>query len=238
MFDVFATPEGWISLVSLAALEIVLGIDNIVFLAILSAKLPEHQQAGMRRLGLILALVGRLGLLSAVSWIMSLSANLFTVFGHGISGRDLTLLGGGLFLLFKATKEIFEKMELSGDHDKGAGGKVSWTALLVQIVLLDLVFSLDSVITAVGMVKHISIMVVAMVIAVIVMLVFAGPISNFINRHPSLKILALSFLLLIGVLLTAEAFGQHIDKGYVYFAMAFALIVEFINMRVRKKSTA
>ncbi len=231
--EIFATPEAWISLLSLAALEIVLGIDNIVFISILAGKLPKHQQAKGRQVGLIGALVTRLLLLLAISWIMGLEKELFVVFDHGFSGRHLILLAGGLFLLFKATKEIFDKLEVS--DEKGNEVKVaSLTGVIIQIMLIDIVFSLDSVITAVGMVEQISIMVIAMVSAVIVMMVFSGRISRFIEAHPSMKILALSFLLLVGVLLVAESFDQHINKGYVYFAMAFSLFVEVINIRTRK----
>jgi predicted tellurium resistance membrane protein TerC len=229
------TPENIISLLTLTAMEIVLGIDNIVFLAILSQKLPPEQQAKARRVGLILALGMRLGLLLGIKWIMGLTAPLFSVWKWEFSGRDLVLLLGGLFLLGKATHEIYDKLE-AGHSDEGSSrGRASFFGVIVQILLLDLVFSLDSVITAVGMVPHVEIMVVAMVVAVGVMLVSAGKISGFIERHPSMKILALSFLLLIGVLLSAEAFDQHIPKGYVYFAMAFSLGIELLNMRFRRK---
>jgi predicted tellurium resistance membrane protein TerC len=231
MFDVsaLATIEGWISLLSLCALEIVLGIDNIVFISILTAKLPAEQQARGRSLGLALALVTRLGLLFAISWIMKLTTPLFSLVGQEISGRDLILLIGGLFLVAKATYEI-EGAEHA--HTPG-GGRAAFGTILIQIALLDIVFSLDSVITAVGMAPALSIMMIAMVVAVLAMLVFAGPISRFVERHPTMKVLALSFLLLIGVLLVAEGLGQHIPKGYVYFAMAFALGVELVNLRIR-----
>ena len=229
------SPENLISLLSLSAMEIVLGIDNIVFIAILAQKVRPEQQAKVRQLGIGLALVMRLGLLATLSWIMNLTAPLFTVFGNELSGRDLVLLGGGLFLVAKATHEIFEKLE--GDsHEAGssAGGTASFGMTLGQILILDIVFSLDSVITAVGMAPQISIMVIAMVAAVVVMLIFAGRVSEFIMRHPSMKVLALSFLLLIGVLLVAEGLGQHVGKGYIYFAMGFSLLVELLNMRMRK----
>jgi predicted tellurium resistance membrane protein TerC len=212
----------------------VLGIDNVVFLSILVGRLPPAEQPTIRRIGLGLALIARLALLGAISWIVRLTAPLFTVLGHVFSGRDLILLGGGLFLLFKATQEIYEKLEVSV-HERDAGGRgVSAGGILLQIALLDIIFSLDSVITAVGLAKEYWIMATAMVIAVGVMMVFAGAIGDFVNRHPSMKILALSFLLLIGVLLVAEGMGQHIDRGYVYFAMAFSLVVELLNMRLRR----
>jgi predicted tellurium resistance membrane protein TerC len=228
------SPQILIALVTLTAMEIVLGIDNIVFLSILAGKLPEKQQPKARRIGLILALIMRLGLLFSIAWVMQLTNPLITIF-RPFSGRDLILLGGGLFLVAKATHEIYDKLEVE-HHDQGApGGRGSFAMVVGQIVLLDIVFSLDSVITAVGMVQNIPIIVVAMVISVLVMLAFAGSIGGFVNRHPSMKILALSFLLLIGVMLVAEGFGQHINKGYIYFAMAFSLLVELLNMRLRKR---
>lgn len=228
--------NGWISLATLSLMEIVLGIDNIVFLSILVGDLPRDKQRFTRSVGLGLALMMRLCLLLAISWVMGLTKPLFTII-RPISGRDLILVIGGLFLLGKSTHEIFEKLEVEGIHHKDGQKKdgtasVGWT--LVQIMVLDIVFSLDSVITAVGMARAVPIMITAMIIAVLVMLVFAGSIGDFVNRHPSMKILALSFLILIGVMLMAEGFGQHINKGYIYFAMAFSLMVELINMRVRK----
>ncbi len=237
-FSAFQTANGWITLATLSALEIVLGIDNIVFLTIMVGRLPEKQQPTARRIGLMLALGMRLLLLLTISWVMGLKAALFTVLEHSFSGRDLILLFGGLFLLGKATHEIFDKLEVSHDEDPVTGQSKthsSFASVIVQIVLLDIVFSLDSVITAVGMAQSISIMVVAMFIAVGVMMIFAGSIGAFINRHPSMKILALSFLILIGVLLMAEGMGQHISKGYVYFAMAFSLGVELVNMKLRAR---
>jgi predicted tellurium resistance membrane protein TerC len=223
-----------ISLVTLTLLEVVLGIDNVVFLSILVGRLPPAEQPAIRRIGLGLALIARLGLLGAISWIVRLTAPWFTVLGHAFSGRDLILLGGGLFLLFKSTQEIYEKLEVPHhEHDTG-GRRASTGAVLFQIMLLDIVFSLDSVITAVGLARQFWIMATAMVMAVGVMMIFAGAISDFVNRHPSMKILALSFLLLIGVLLVAEGTGQHIDRGYVYFAMAFSLGVELLNLRLRR----
>ena len=237
MLELFLKPETWLSLFTLTLMEIVLGIDNIVFISILTSKLPEPEQPKARKIGLALALVARLGLLMAISWVMRLTAELFKVFNHGFSGRDLILLGGGMFLLIKATHEIYDKLE-GGHGTEGGGARTSsFGSILVQIIALDLVFSLDSVITAVGMSDHIPVMVVAMIAAVGVMLVFAGSINGFVNRHPSMKILALSFLLLIGVMLVVDGMGQHVGKGYIYFAMAFSLGVELINMRFRKKRT-
>jgi predicted tellurium resistance membrane protein TerC len=228
-----------LSLVTLALMEIVLGVDNIVFISILVAKLPQEEQGKARTLGIGLALVMRLGLLFAISWVMRLKAILFTLplIDHGVSGRDLIMLGGGLFLIGKATHEIYEKLEVS-HHDSAAGGKGKFGMILFQIIMLDIVFSLDSVITAVGMASKIWVMVVAMITAVVVMLVFARSIGGFVERHPSVKILALSFLLLIGVMLVAEGFGQHVSKGYIYAAMGFSLLVELLNMRFRKKRQA
>ncbi|WP_437294234.1 TerC family protein [Sorangium sp. So ce426] len=231
----FLHADGWITLATLSALEIVLGIDNIVFLSIMTAKLPLEQQPLARRIGLLLALGMRLLLLLAISWVMGLKATLFSLLGHAFSGRDLILLAGGVFLIGKATHEMFDKLEVDDPKEEQpkAKAKASFPSVIAQIVLLDIVFSLDSVITAVGMAQDISIMMVAMFIAVGVMLVFAGSIGAFIQRHPSMKILALSFLLLIGVVLMADGMGQHISKGYIYFAMAFSLGVELINMRLR-----
>ena len=233
--DALLTADGFLALVTLSAMEIVLGIDNVVFIAILVARLPEAQREFARRLGLILALGIRIGLLFAISWIMGLTAPLFTVLGQAVSGRDLILLGGGLFLIFKATWEIYDKVE-AGPHDPAAAAaRAAFAGVLLQILLLDIVFSLDSVITAVGMANNLSIMVIAMVLAMLVMLASAGTVSRFIDAHPSLKILALAFLLLIGVMLVAEGMGTHVEKGYIYFAMAFSLLVELINMRYRRK---
>jgi predicted tellurium resistance membrane protein TerC len=235
MSELFTT-SNLISLITLSAMEIVLGIDNIVFIAILSQKVAEKDRSRVRRIGLVLALATRLGLLATLSFIMKLTAPLFTVFGQDFSGRSLVLLGGGLFLLAKSTHEIYEKLE--GEHQDEAAaakGRSSIPSILVQIMILDVVFSLDSVITAVGMAQDLWIMVTAMLISVAVMLIFANSVSEFINRHPSMKVLALSFLLLIGVLLVAEGLGQHVNKGYIYFAMAFSLVVELFNMRMRKR---
>jgi predicted tellurium resistance membrane protein TerC len=228
------TTENLIALLTLSSLEIVLGIDNIVFISILVGKLPRERQASARRIGLLLAMGMRIALLLAISWVIGLTAPLFTlpVLDQEISGRDLILLLGGLFLVGKATWEIHDKLE-GAAHSKAAPKASSFGSILFQIVLLDMVFSLDSVITAVGMAREIAVMVAAVVIAVAVMMVFAGPISDFIERHPTMKMLALSFLLLIGVVLIADGFEQHVSKGYIYFAMAFSLFVEILNLRLR-----
>jgi len=243
------TGEGLVSLVSLVALEIVLGIDNIVFIAILSERIEPARRSTLRRAGLGLALFLRLGLLASLSWLMSLTRPLFSVVGTALSGRDLVLLAGGLFLMAKSVHELFQQVE-----EPAAGGAASpahgapggpstvsapanFGLMLAQILVLDIVFSLDSVITAVGMARQLSIMAAAMVIAVVIMLIAANAVSEFITRHPSLKVLALSFLLMVGVLLIADAFGKHIGKGYVYFAMAYALGVELVNIRRRQKKT-
>jgi len=232
----FADPDTYVSLVTLTLMEIVLGIDNIVFISILTGKLPLAQQPKARRLGLSLALVMRLGLLFTLSWVMGLTSPWFTLFGRGFSGRDLILLGGGLFLIAKSTHEIYDKLEVAHGPEAAAGGTHAFGMILAQILALDIVFSLDSVITAVGMAQHVSVMVIAMVVAVALMLVFAGAIGDFVNRHPSMKILALSFLLLIGIMLVADGMGQHVGKGYIYFAMTFSLAVELLNMRLRKRT--
>jgi predicted tellurium resistance membrane protein TerC len=233
-FD-FTSPEVWIALVTLTLLEVVLGIDNVVFISILAGKLPPEQQATARKVGLSLALITRILLLLSISWVVGLTKPLFEVFKHPISGRDLILLIGGLFLIAKATHEIHGKLEGQEGH---ASGRVapSFTSVIVQILLLDVVFSLDSVITAVGMVKQVSVMIIAVVISVMFMLLFAGRISAFIERHPTLKMLALSFLILIGVTLVAESLHREIPKGYIYFAMAFSVGVEVLNIKLRKKA--
>jgi len=236
--DVFKQPDSWASLATLTGLEIVLGIDNIVFLTLTTNKLPEKQQPAARTIGLSLALFMRLGLLFGLTWVMSLKSDLFSLIGHPFSMRDLILLFGGLFLIAKSTHEMFERLEVESPHEAEPKRKMSFVFAIAQIVLLDIVFSLDSVITAVGMAQHLTIMATAVVIAVFVMLLFAGAIGRFVNRHPSMRILALSFLLLIGVLLVAEGMRQHINKGYVYFAMAFSLGVELINMKLRTRQRA
>ncbi|MCG8419849.1 MAG: TerC family protein [Proteobacteria bacterium] len=232
-FSIFLDANSWMALVTLTAMEIVLGIDNIVFISILTDKLPKEQQSTGRRIGLSLALITRLGLLFALSWVMRLTTPLFKILDHPFSGRDLILLIGGLFLMAKATREMFEKLEMA-TSESTTPPVSGFASVLIQIMLLDIVFSLDSVITAVGMAEHVLIMVIAMIIAVLVMLIFANAISDFVNRRPSMKILALSFLLLIGVMLMAEGLGQHINKGYIYFAMGFSLFVEIINLRLHK----
>ncbi len=229
-------PNAWIALATLAALEVVLGIDNIIFLSILVGRLPEHQRARARFLGLSLALVMRVGLLLSIAWVMRLTAPLFAVLGQEISGRDLILIVGGLFLLWKSVHEIHNSLEGPGDAAHGAAPAVaSFGAIMVQIAILDLVFSLDSVITAVGLVDEVSIMIIAVMFAVFVMMVAARPIGEFVDRHPTVKILALSFLVVVGVMLIAEGFDTHVPKGYVYFAMAFSVAVEMLNIRMRRK---
>ena len=228
-------PQAWIGFVTLAVLEIVLGIDNVVFISILAGKLPAEQRARARRLGLGMAMVMRILMLLGISWIVRLTAPLFTVLGQEISGRDLVLLVGGLFLLGKATHEIHDKLE-GEEGEASARVAPSFASVIVQITLLDIVFSLDSVITAVGMVQQVGVMIAAVVVAVAFMMFFAGAISGFVERHPTVKMLALSFLLMIGVMLIAEGLGHHIPKGYVYFSMAFSVFVEALNIRLRKVS--
>ncbi len=231
--DWISDPQAWAGFLTLTVLEIVLGIDNIVFLSILAGKLPVERQAKARQWGLGLALVFRLGLLGAISWVMGLTAPLFSVLGREFSGQKLILLAGGLFLIAKATWEIYDKVEAEHAETAPAGQRGALLWVLAQILVLDIVFSLDSVITAVGMASQVSIMVTAMVLSMLVMLVSAGPIGGFVERHPSVKILALAFLLLIGVMLVAEGMGSHVEKGYIYFAMAFSLFVEMLNLRYR-----
>ncbi|GIJ77407.1 Membrane protein TerC, possibly involved in tellurium resistance [Micromonospora phaseoli] len=232
--EFLTSPELWIAFATLLLLEIVLGIDNVVFISILSGRLPEHQQARARTIGISLALITRLLLLASLSWIIGLTAPLFEVLGQEISGRDLILLLGGLFLVGKATYEIHEHLEGS-DHSRSGKKVASFGNVIAQILVLDVVFSLDSVITAVGMVDELAIMVAAVVIAMIIMLVSAGAVANFVNQHPTVKMLALSFLLIIGASLIAESFDQHIPKGYVYGPIAFSIFVEFLNLRVRAR---
>ena len=231
--DAFFTSSGLIALTTLTILEIVLGIDNVIFVSILSSKLPVSKQRRARRMGLLAAMGMRLLLLLSVVWIIRLTAPLFYILGRPISGRDLILIGGGLFLLAKATIDIHERLEGEEGHIS-ARIHPSFAAVITQIVVLDIVFSLDSVITAVGMADEVSIMVTAVILAVGVMLISAGPISSFVNRHPTVKVLALSFLLLIGVSLVGEGLGMHIPKGYIYFAMGFSVFVEVINLRIRR----
>ena len=231
-----ADPNAWLALATLTALEIVLGVDNIIFISILCGRLPEHQRAKARTIGLGFAMATRIGLLFTLSWMMTLTAPLFAMFGKEISGRDLILIGGGLFLLWKSVNEIHNALE---GEDEGKGGVAAATAtfgaVIAQIAVIDIVFSLDSVITAVGMVDQLSIMVIAIVIAVGVMLFAAEPIGNFVDTHPTIKMLALSFLILVGVALIGEGWDMHIPKGYIYFAMAFSVAVEMLNIRIRAR---
>ncbi|MCU0690606.1 MAG: TerC family protein [Polyangiaceae bacterium] len=231
------TLESLIALLTLTTLEIVLGVDNIVFIAILTGRLPASKQAVARRAGLAAAMLTRILLLLTISWVMRLTQPLFSVFEHVFSGRDLILLVGGLFLLAKSTHEIHDKLETERGGSETVRPPASVPSAIAQIMVLDLIFSLDSVVTAVGMAEHVSIMVAAIVIAVLIMMLFAGRVSRYIEAHPTTKMLALSFLLLIGVMLVAEGFGRHIPKGYIYFAMGFSLLVEMLNLRVHRPRT-
>ncbi len=228
-----SSPEAWVALATLLILEIVLGIDNIIFISILADKLPPEQQPAARRNGLLLAMATRLALLGAITLIMRLTAPLFALFGHGFSGRDLILIVGGLFLLTKSTREIHHRLE-GADHGGGGKRAASYGAVLIQIAIMDIVFSIDSVITAVGLAEDFMVMAIAIVAAVVVMLLAANAVSEFVNRHPTVKMLALSFLLLLGMTLVAEGVGQHIPKGYIYFAMGFSVFVEALNLRAKK----
>ncbi|MDD2941716.1 MAG: TerC family protein [bacterium] len=227
------TLESLAALATLTLLEVVLGIDNIVFITILVSRLEKSQQAMARKIGLALAMLMRIGLLLSLSWVMRLSEPLFSLLGHGISGRDLTLLVGGMFLLVKSTLEIHKNIEGEEEHSANGARKAFWS-VIVQIMLLDIIFSLDSVITAVGMANQLSIMIAAVVIAVFVMMMFAGPVGDFVTEHPTVKMLALSFLILIGMALVADGMHIHIPKGYIYFSIAFSLFVEFLNLKMRK----
>lgn len=227
-------PQFWISLLTLTVLEIVLGIDNIIFISILAGKLPVEQQARARTLGLLIALVTRILLLCSIFWLTKLTGEFFKVFAHPVSGKDLVMLAGGLFLLWKSVHEIHGTLE-GEDHAQGTKGGITLASVIAQIVVIDIVFSLDSVITAVGLAKHIEVMITAVVLAMIVMLVASKTISEYVNRHPTIKMLALSFLLLVGVVLVADGCGQHIEKGYIYFAMAFSFAVEMLNIKMRAK---
>ena len=233
--EMLTDPSIWIAFGTLTLLEIVLGIDNIVFISILAGKLPAHQQDKARLVGLALAMIMRILLLLTLAWLVGLTEPLFDVMDHSFSGRDLILLGGGLFLIAKSTREIHHKLE--GEDRTEVGGHPSFTSVIIQILLLDIVFSLDSVITAVGMVDEVEVMIAAVVVAVGVMMVSAGAIGRFVDKHPTVKLLALSFLLLIGFTLTAEGLGQHISKGYIYFAMGFSIFVEMLNLRLQKEDT-
>ena len=235
MFEWIADPEAWISLATLAALEIVLGVDNIIFISILVGRLPERQRQSGRIVGLGLAMLTRILLLMSLAWMMKLTAPLFTVFNQEISGRDLILLIGGLFLIVKSSDEIKEAINHQEHHESESKNKVSYLGVLIQIAVLDIVFSLDSVITAVGMASHLPVMILAIIIAVGVMMFAAKPIGDFVDTHPTLKILALAFLVLVGISLIAESLDIHIPKGYIYFAMGFSVVVEMINIRMRKR---
>ncbi|MBA2487354.1 MAG: TerC family protein [Nitrospira sp.] len=237
MLEWLADPEIWIALGTLTALEIVLGIDNIIFISVLVGRLPEGQRGLARKLGLGLAMIARLALLFSISWVMRLTDPWVTVFGQGISGRDVILIGGGLFLMAKATHEIHNSLEGTEDSD-AAVTRAGLGMVLFQVAVLDIVFSLDSVITAVGLVEHVSIMAVAIILAVVVMMIAAKSIGDFVDAHPTIKILALSFLILVGVTLMAEGFDVHVPKGYIYFSMAFSVAVEMLNIRMRKKRGA
>ena len=227
-------PQVWLAFLTLTALEIVLGIDNIIFISILVGRLPPEQRARGRTIGLSLAMITRILLLLSITWVMGLSSELFSILGRGISGRDLILFGGGLFLIAKSTLEIHGSLE--GEHEqREAKGRASFLSVIIQIAIIDIVFSLDSVITAVGMADHVEVMIAAVIVAVLMMMFLAGPISDFVDRHPTIKMLALSFLILIGVALVGEGLGFHIPKGYIYFAMAFSVLVEMLNIQVRKR---
>jgi predicted tellurium resistance membrane protein TerC len=235
MLDLLLSPEAWIALATLTALEIVLGIDNIIFISILVGRLPAHQRGRARSIGLTLAMGTRIALLLSLAWVMSLTSPLFTVLAQEISGRDLILIGGGLFLLWKSTHEIHQSLEGEAEQSGTEAAAAGFASVIAQIAVIDIVFSLDSVITAVGMAEDVEVMVVAIVLAVLVMLVAARPIGEFVDRHPTIKILALSFLILVGFALVAEGFDLHIPKGYIYFAMAFSVAVEMINIRLRAR---
>jgi predicted tellurium resistance membrane protein TerC len=232
-----SNPEIWIALATLTVLEIVLGIDNIIFISILAGKLPQDRQARARTIGLGMAMLTRIGLLFSLTWILRLTAPLFLLLGQEISGRDVILIAGGLFLIAKSTRELHLKLEGEEGHASRAA-RASLTGIVIQIALLDIIFSMDSVITAVGMTNHLGVMVTAVIIAVICMMIFSGYLNDFVHRHPTIKVLALSFLLLIGVTLIADGFDQHISKGYIYFAMAFSVFVEILNLQVRKRESA
>jgi predicted tellurium resistance membrane protein TerC len=235
MLELLTDPQAWIALITLTLLELVLGIDNIVFISILVDKLPLAQREKARRIGLFMAMFMRVGLLLVLAWIIGLTAPLFTVTSYEFSGRDLILIGGGLFLIWKSTGEIHQSMEGEEGHSSSAV-KATFGAVILQIMIIDMVFSLDSIITAVGMVDEIAVMIAAVVASVALMMSFAGAIGRFVSAHPTIKMLALSFLVVVGVVLIAEGFGQHVPKGYVYFGMAFALGVEMLNIRMRKRS--
>lgn len=235
MLDLLLSPDAWIAFVTLTALELVLGIDNIIFISILVDRVPKERREIARRAGLFLAMFMRIALLSVLSWLIGLTAPLFGVFGHGFSGRDLILLGGGLFLLWKSTKEIDELLTSHGEEEAEPVKAVGFWSVIVQIMLIDIIFSLDSIITAVGMVDKLPVMIAAVIASVGLMMVFARPIGEFVGGHPTIKMLALAFLVLVGVVLIADGFGHHVPKGYIYFAMAFSVCVELLNMHMRKR---
>lgn len=234
MMQLLADPQTWLAFATLTLLEIVLGIDNIIFLSILVGRLPAQQRQRARTLGLAMAMLMRIALLLSITWVMGLSSALFTLVNHPVSGRDLILFGGGLFLMAKSTMEIHASLE-GEEHEHKAGGAPSFVGTIVQIAIIDIVFSLDSVITAVGLAEHVEVMIAAVVAAVLVMMFLAGTISDFVDRHPTIKMLALSFLIMIGMALVGEAMSFHVPKGYIYFAMAFSVVVELLNIRVRKR---
>lgn len=236
LIELFSKPEAWLSLITLSVMEIVLGIDNVIFISLVTSKLPPANQNKARQLGLFLALFIRIILLSFISYIVNeMTEPIMQVFGHGLSWRDLILLAGGLFLLYKSTMEIYELLEAGSEGHEKKVNPTFWNVVM-QVIVIDIVFSFDSIITAVGLAQDLPIMIAAVIFSMIIMLFFSGAISKFIDKHPSIKLLALAFLLTIGLLLVAESFGQHVSKGYVYFAMAFSIVVELLNMRMRKKS--
>jgi predicted tellurium resistance membrane protein TerC len=237
MMELISNPQAWIAFATLTALELVLGIDNIIFISILVDKLPKERREFARRIGLFMAMFMRIGLLLVLAWIVGLVAPLFTVLGQEISGRDLILIAGGLFLIYKSTGEIHQSLEGEEEHGSSAV-KATMTAVILQIMVIDLVFSLDSIITAVGMVDDVRVMIAAVVASVALMMLFAGPIGRFVSDHPTIKMLALAFLVVVGVVLVAEGFDHHVPKGYIYFGMAFSLGVEMLNIRLRKSAKA
>jgi predicted tellurium resistance membrane protein TerC len=236
MMHLLTDPQAWIAFATLTALELVLGIDNIIFISILVDKLPKERRELARRIGLFMAMFMRIGLLMVLAWIVGLVAPLFTVFGHEISGRDLILILGGLFLIWKSTGEIHQSLEGVEGHSSSAV-QATFAAVILQIMIVDMVFSLDSIITAVGMVDDVRVMIAAVIVSVALMMLFAGPIGDFVSEHPTVKMLALAFLVVVGVVLIAEGFDHHVPKGYVYFAMAFAFVVEMLNIRMRRRGS-
>ncbi len=238
MWELLASPDAWIAFLALTGLELVLGIDNIIFISIIVENLPKERRELGRRLGLFLAMFMRIGLLSVLSWLIGLTQPLFTVLRQGFSGRDLILIAGGLFLLWKSTKEIHGLMERATEEKTATARSGRFSSIILQIMIIDLVFSLDSIITAVGMVEHLPVMVAAVIASVALMMAFATPVGRFVSEHPTIKMLALSFLVVIGVVLVADGLGHHVPKGYIYFAMAFSVAVEMLNMRIRKRSAS